>query len=142
MLKFNINNVLETTVAIGLAAVIGVAAFYIGQRHFSLFSYQNMDREQVLNIYEAVENRLPILSRACGRSIYDNDVEFCRGIYLTPEGNVLYYRLEDNMNKNKASFSLYSIPSEHWTSEPELIEGMGGKITDINPQRLLPTDID
>lgn len=140
MLKINLSNVAETSLAIGLVAVVGIAAFYVGQRYFSLFSYQNMSREQVMDVYNAVEERLPILSRACGRAIYDPDIEFCRGIYLTPQGNVLYYRLEDDIKKNKASFSLYSIPAERWTSTPELIPGLGGRVVEVDPQRLIPTE--
>ena len=143
MLKgLDFNNVMEVSLGVGLVAGLGIAAFYLGQRYFSLFSYQDMNRDQVMQLYKGVEQRLPILSRACGRSIFDQDVEFCRGIYLTPEGNVLYYRLDDDIKNNKASFSLYSIPSERWTTEKELIPGLGGRITDINPERLLPTDLD
>lgn len=122
-IKINWNNVADTALAIGLVGVVGIGGFYIAQHLFSFFSYQGLSRDEVIQTRNKVEKRLPILSRACGTDLFGDN--FCRGIYLPENGNLLYYSFKDN-GRDKASYQLYAVPSELWTTEKSLI-----------PQRLI-----
>ena len=129
--KLNSNNIMELVIAGGIFAGLGYGLFYLGQRSISMYSYQNMDRQQVLQLAKEVDSRMPILSRACkdgGRS--------CRGIYLPQGGGgMMYYHLDDDPENNKASYNLYSVPNELWTTQSTLIPGLGGLITQIGNQK-------
>lgn len=116
--KININNVVEMALSLGLVGAVGLGGFYILQHYFSFFSYQGMKREDVLRTRNEVESRLPILTRACGTTLMGD--YFCRGIYLGQNGNMLYYRYEDDGKRN-ASYNLYSVPSELWDTRPSLL---------------------
>lgn len=142
----NLNHIFEDMLAIGLAVAAGAIIFKIAQSHFGFFSYGGMSRNQVLQVARAVDARLPILSRACERpNPFDNRDYFCRGIYLPSNGEMVYYRLEDNVSDNSAHYELYKVPAEMWTTNPSLSPFPSGTITDIgdevttnissNPQR-------
>jgi hypothetical protein len=126
-IKINTNNILETALAIGIAAAAGLAIYYIGQKFFSFFSYQDMTREQVRETYKQVDSRLPILSRACKDK--GGDGVSCRGIYLPDSGLMTYYHFDDN--GKDANFSLYYSPWELWTTSPPIIPGLGGKVVQV-----------
>lgn len=110
-IKLNWNNIFDMTVALGLVGAIGIGGFIIAQNYFSFFSYQGMQRNDVMNTVKKVEAKYPLLSRACGE-------DFCRGIYLTDSG-LLYYRLHDD--GRNMSYNLYNVPSELFTTVPSVV---------------------
>lgn len=110
-MKLNYNNIVEMVIALSLVGIGGIAAFLFAQKYLGFFSYQGMNRSDVLNTVKKVEKKYQVLSRACGPN-------FCRGIYMT-DGGILYYRLsDDGVN---ASYNLYSVPSELWTTDKSLL---------------------
>lgn len=132
-LSVDIDRVLETSLAIGLVAGLGIGAFLIGQRYFSVFSYQGMTRDQIMQVMKRVDDNSTLISRACGDG-------FCRGIYLN-NGQMLYYNLKDKPGEGgKTDLQLYNVPSELWTTDKSLFHGMGGRFVTagVNKQNLPP----
>jgi hypothetical protein len=113
--KINIANVIENALSLAIVGGLAIGGFYIAQHYFGFFSYQGLKREQVLDTVKKVEEKFPVLSRACGNDFFG---DFCRGIYLTDSG-MIYYRLQDD--GVKASYNLYSVPAELWTTTPAVI---------------------
>jgi hypothetical protein len=115
-LKLNLDRIIETSLAVLLAAGVGAIGFLALQKYFGFFSYLGLSPQEVNTVASEVKRRYQLLS-----SVSCSNDHFCRrGVYLNPNSFPLYYRHEIFPDGN-SDFHLYPMLTELWSSKKGVI---------------------
>lgn len=105
-------------VSIG-AIILAAGALYLLHNYGDFFSYNGLTKRQVLDVKSRLEKHYDLLSSVSGKTLFGD--KFYRGIYINKNGGYpLYYRLELKKNGG-ASFSLYPMLTELWSTNPNIL---------------------